>query len=490
MIAILFILIIIFIAILGTPLFSVIASIAIVNFTNSGSNTLIVLQEMTGIADKPLLYTIPLFTFAGYILASGNFSQRLVRLIKAALGWMPGGLPIVTLLACAIFTAFTGVSSVTIIALGAFLLPILLKEKYNEKFSYGLITTSGSIGLLFMPSLALILFGVIAGASIDKLFVAGIIPGLLIILIYSLYSIAMSLRYKIATTKFSVTELKEAFLDMKWEIPLPLVLFIGVFSGKIAISDMASIIAIYVFIVEVLILKDIKLKKIPGIMKDSMILVGAILIIMSAALAATNYAIYAEIPQKILLFLKNFITSKWMFLIILNIFLLITGSFLELYSSLVILVPLIIPIAESYNINIIHLGIIFLTNLEIGFLLPPFGLNLFIASLRFEKPLVELFKPTIRFLILSFAALMLITYIPELSIWFIEKPSVVGVWEYKDETGASDRIILKAGGIFLRKQGSMIEMMMNQPEIGKYEIMNNKLVLIKDSEKNYYTFEI
>ena len=247
----------------------------------------------------------------------------------------------------------------------------------------------------------------------------------------------MSIKYKIATTEFSFKELKEAFLDMKWEIPLPLVLFIGVFQEKSQYQTWPQLLQYMFFIVEVLILKDIKLKEIPRIMKDSMILVGAILIIMSAALAVTNYAIYTEIPQKILLFLQNFITSKWMFLIILNIFLLITGSFLELYSSLVILVPLIIPIAESYNINIIHLGIIILTNLEIGFLLPPFGLNLFVASLRFEKPLVELFKPTIRFLILSFAALLIITYVPELSIWFIEKPSVVGIWEYKDNSGTA-----------------------------------------------------
>jgi C4-dicarboxylate transporter, DctM subunit len=484
------IIVIVIIALFGAPLFSVLASIAMVNFANIGTQILVVPQEMAGIVNTPLIYSIPLFTFAGYILASGNASHRMVRFTKAAIGWIPGGLPIVTLLTCAVFTAFTGASGVTIVALGAFLLPALLSEKYTQNFSYGLVTTSGSIGLLFPPSLPLILFGVIAGASIDKLFIAGIVPGFIIIIIYSIYAISVSVKQKIEVTEFSLKELKDSFLEMKWEIPLPIILVAGVFSGKMAISDAAAITAVYILVVEVFIMRDVKIKALPGIMKESMVLVGAILIILSSALAATNFMIDQQIPQKMFENIKYYITNKWMFLIILNIFLLIAGSILELYSSLIIIVPLILPIAEAYNINLIHLGIIFLANLEIGFLLPPFGMNLFIASLRFGKPVVEFFIPAIKFVILSIVALMLITYVPELSIWFIEKPSIVGSWEYPKEDGTVDRIILKAGGKYLRKKGDMITIMMNPPDTGNYEIKKNILTLSSNNVREKYKFEI
>jgi hypothetical protein len=263
-----------------------------------------------------------------------------------------------------------------------------------------------------------------------------------------------------------------------------------VYSGFMAVSDAAAFTVLYVFIVEVLILRDIKIKNIPKIMKESMVLVGAILIIISCSQAATNYVIDQEIPKQLFGVIKNYITNKWVFLIVLNIFLLITGSFLELFASLVILVPLITPIAREYNINMIHLGIIFLANLEIGFLLPPFGLNLLISSLRFNRPVVSFIKPTIKFLILSVIALIMITYIPEMSTWFIDKPSVVGQWDLTREDGDIDRFVIKAGGIYFRKKGSLADIMMEESAPGKYVIKNNVITFTDNKGTEEYKFEI
>jgi len=481
---------IVLIAILGAPLFSIIGSTALVNFANSGSGIMVVPQEIAKIADMTLIYSIPLFTFAGYILASSNASRRVVKLTRAALGWLPGGLAIVTLITCAVFTAFTGASGVTIIAIGAFLLPGLLSEKYNEKFSYGLVTASGSIGLLFPPSLPLILFGVVSAASIDKLFIAGIIPGIIIILVFATYSIIFSVKNKIEVTKFNFKELAAALWEIKWEIPLPLLLFAGIYSGKMAISDAAAFTAIYVLVVEIFILKDVKIKELPKIMKESMVLVGAIFIILSCSLAASNYIIDQQIPQKLFNSIKDVITNKLTFLIVLNIFLLIVGCIMDIFSAIAIIVPLILPIAEAYNVNLIHLGIIFLTNLEIGYLTPPVGMNLFVSSIRFNRPIVEIYKSAVLFIGLSFVSLILITYIPDLSVWFLKKPSLVGQWEFVKEDGNIDKIIIKNGGVLLRKEGGMIDIMMNPPSVGSYKIKSDKIIFDIKGDIEEYRYEI
>ncbi|OHD13354.1 MAG: hypothetical protein A2086_14630 [Spirochaetes bacterium GWD1_27_9] len=490
MIALLLLLLVVLIAIIGAPLFCVIAAMALINFIKSGIGILVVPQELAGIVNIPLIYSIPLFAFAGYLLAHSKASIRLVRLTKAAIGWIPGGLPIVTLITCALFTAFTGASGITIVALGGFLLPALLSENYKEKFSLGLVTSSGSIGLLFPPSLPLILFGVIAGASIDKLFVAGIIPGIVIILTFSVFSIIVSVKQKIPTTKFDFKELTLALNDAKFELPLPILLFLGIYSGKMAISDAAAFTCLYIFIVEMLVLKDIKFKELPKIMKESMVLVGAILIILACSLAATNFLIDQQVPQKLFDSIKDIITNKWTFLIVLNIFLLIVGCLMDIFSALVIIVPLILPIAEAYNVNLIHLGIIFLTNLEIGYLTPPVGMNLFVASIRFGKSIVDIYKGVVVFIGLSLISLVIITYFPLLSTWFIEKPAIVSQWEYTYEDGNVDRIIVKNNGVYLRKKGSLMDIMMDDPYIGKYEIKNDKITLYTEEGKEEYNFEL
>lgn len=497
---------IVLIAILGSPLFAVIAVTALINhiLTPGAGGMQNVILEISRIADMPLLHSIPLFTFAGYLLAYSNASKRLVRFTKATLGWMHGGLAIVVIIACSVFTAFTGASGVTIVALGGLLMPALLSEKYEEKYSLGLITSSGSFGLLFPPSLPIIMFGVIASAgalsgvtrvSIDELFIAGLIPGFLIITALSIHAMYKSKKFKVAKTKFSFKELAHSFIDFMWEIPLPVLLFAGIYSGKLVISDAASLTVVYLIIIEILIKRDIKIKDIPKIIRESLVLVGAILIILAVSLAATNYMIYAEIPQKLFSFIQKFITNKWIFLFLLNIFLLIVGCLMDIFSAIVVIVPLIIPIAESYNINLLHLGIIFLANLQIGYLTPPIGMNLFISAIRFGKSIITLYRAAIPFIIILILTLLFITYIPDLSIWFKEKPSIVGQWQTQDDNGRIDKISLKARGKFVRRNGDLMELMFNEPIYGNYEVINNffkkDILLLKyDDLTEKYNFEI
>lgn len=486
---------IIIIAVAGAPLFAVLGLFSIFNFHFSGGSLLTVAQEISSqFVSMPLLASIPLFTFAGYMLASGTFSQRLIRFVKNLVGWLPGGLAIVTLIVCAFFTVFTGASGVTIIALGGVLFPALLKEKYNERFSLGLVTTSGSLGLLFPPSLPLILYGVTASANIDQMFVAGIVPGIVLIVVLSIYSMAVGIADGVERTKFDGKELLKSAWDLKWEIPLPILLVAGVYTGNMALSDAAPFTVAYVFIVEVLILKEIKWHEMPEIIKRSMVIIGAILLIMSISFAGSNYIIYNEIPQKMFNFMQQFITSKYVFLILLNIFLLIVGCIMDIFTAIMIIVPLIAPIAYQYNVDLIHLGVIFLANLEIGYLTPPVGMNLFISSMRFKKPVVQLYGASVKFIGLLLIALVLITYIPWLSTWFIEKPSIVGKWEYVDETlGTKDELILKAGGMYLRKKSSVGDFMaLLQPYTrGYYQIERNKLILEDvNSIQEMFNFEI
>ncbi len=468
-------------AVVGAPLFAVLGIMPVFNFHFSGSNLLIVAQEITSkIVSVPLLSSIPLFTFAGYILASGGFSKRLVRFTKALIGWMPGGLAIVTLLVCCWFTVFTGASGVTIVALGGFLFPALISERYNEKFSLGLVTTSGSLGLLFPPSLPLILFGVVSSASIDKLFVAGLVPGGFLLLVLCVYAMYVGVKDKVERSKFDVKELLHSLWDIKWELPLPILLIAGVYSGNLALSDAAAFTVAYVFIVEVLILRDIKFRELPDIIKRSMVIVGAIILIMCVSFAGTNYIVYNEIPQKLFEMMQGVITNKYAFLILLNIFLLVVGCIMDIFTALMIVVPLIAPIAYEYNVNLIHLGIIFLANLEIGYLTPPVGMNLFISSMRFKKPVVQLYGASIRFIGLLLISLIVITYVPAMSIWFIEKPSISGEWTYENEKlGIKDEIRIKAGGIYERKistPGDIMAMMMPYDK-GSYDISGNKIIL-------------
>jgi len=417
----LIVLVIILMALMGAPVFIVISAFAMLGFyATEIPLAAIIVDIYSNFSSQPLLYTIPLFTFAGYILAESKTSLRMVNFSTAILGWLPGGLAIVALCTCAFFTAFTGASGVTIIALGGLLYPALIKEKYPESFSLGLLTSSGSLGLLFPPSLPIILFGVVSETSINQLFAAGLIPGMLLILLLSLYSIFTGKRAKVAQKRFRLREVIKAASEAKWELCIPVIVIVGIYGGFFTLGEIASITVAYALIIEVFIHKDIKIFQIPSIMKRSMILVGGILVILGSAYGLTNYMIDAEIPMVILEFMQRHITSKVMFLLTLNLFLLIVGCVLDIFSAILVTVPLILPIAASYGINPVHLGIIFLTNLEIGYSTPPVGMNLFISSFRFNKSVLSLYKATIPFLIILMIALMFITYMPQLSLWLVE----------------------------------------------------------------------
>jgi C4-dicarboxylate transporter DctM subunit len=408
-------------ALLGTPLFIIISASALLSFSLVGIDSSIVVIEIYRLAKTPMLIAIPLFAFAGYVLAESQAPSRLVRVSRAVLGWLPGGLAVVVIFACTLFTAFTGASGVTIIALGGLLLPALLSEKYPEKFSLGLVTTAGSLGLLLPPSLPLILYGVVTQTSIDQLFIAGIVPSALLVLLLSLFSVYKGVETQIPTSRITVREVINAIRAAKWELPLPAVILAGIYSGFFAISEAAAITAFCVVVVEVAIYRDVRLRDLPRIMQKSMVLVGGILIILGAALALTNYMIDAEVPMKLLNFLKVHIESRLVFLIMLNIFLLVVGCMIDIFSALVVVVPLISPIAQAYGIHPVHLGIIFLVNLGIGYSTPPVGMNLFIASYRFERPVLKLYMASLPFLVILLLALIIITYVPSLSL-FLVKP--------------------------------------------------------------------
>lgn len=412
-------------ALFGTSLFVIIAAIALLAFFYADIDSSAFIIELYRLASQPVILAIPLFTFAGYLLAESNTPKRLVALSRAFFGWFPGGLGIVILLSCAVFTAFTGASGVTIIALGGLLYPVLQEEKYPEKFNLGILTISGNLGLLFPPSLPIILYGLIAETSIDKLFIAGIIPGMLMILLLSIYSIGRMRKVNTHVEPFSFKNAWQAIKDAAWELPLPFIILVGIYGGFFTATEAAAVTAFYVLVVEVFIYKDVSLTRgLPKVMRDSMILVGGILVILSSAMGLANYMVDAEIPMHILGWMKTFITSKLAFLVVLNLFLLVVGALMDIFSAILVVVPLIVPIAANFGIDPVHLGIIFLANLGIGYSTPPVGMNLFIASFRFEKPIIKLYISTLPFLIILLIALALITYFPELSLWLVDKMNV------------------------------------------------------------------
>ncbi len=409
-------------AILRTPLFVVIALSAMLGFYSQDVDLSVISIEVYRLAEMPVLVAIPLFTLAGYLLGEGQASTRLVNLTNAWLGWMPGGLAIVAIFACALFTAFTGASGITIIALGGLLYPALKQAGYLESFNLGLLTSSGSLGLLFAPSLPLILYGVVAQqldldqpVNIGDLFLAGIFPGLLMLVMLSLYAM-MQPRDRSQRKSFNAREALRATLDAKWEIPLPLVVLGGIYGGYFAVSEAAAVTAVYVLVVEMLIIREIGLRELPRIMRDSMVLVGGILIILGVSLASTNYLIDAEVPKRLFVFIQQHVDDRLTFLILLNLFLLVLGMMLDIFSAIVIIVPIVLPIAVGYGIHPLHLGIIFLANMQLGYFTPPVGMNLFIASYRFDKSVMTLYRATIPFFLVLLVAVLIITYWPALSL--------------------------------------------------------------------------
>ena len=407
---------------LGGALFVLLGGAALLGYAMAGEPISSIIIDLNRLTKNPTIMIIPLFTLAGYVMAESRAPKRLVALAQASVGWLPGGMGLVVLVTCAFFTTFTGASGVTIVALGGLLYPIL-RQNYTERFSLGLITTSGSLGLLFPPSIPLILYAIIAQVPIDQMFIAGIIPGFLLLLILAGYCSGWSAFKRIQRTPFNFTAFGRALWDAKWEAVLPFIVFACIVSGFVTLDEAAALTALYLLFVELLIHRDISVKHLPKIARESMLLVGAILIILGIALGLTNYLVTIELPTIVLEWIQAHTQNKVITLIGLNLFLLVVGCLMDIFSAIIVVVPLLIPIAEQFGIDKAHLGVIVLTNLEIGYLTPPVGMNLFISSLKFDRPVMSLYRSVLLFIGLLLIALLLITYLPDLSLWL---PRVMG----------------------------------------------------------------
>ena len=416
-------LVVLVLAAMGMPLFAVIAAVALVGFHAAGIDLISVAVNYYQLGDMSGLIAIPLFTFAGYLLGESQAPQRLVRLSNSLIGGLPGGLAIVAVIACAFFTAFTGASGMTIVAVGALLYPALKKAGYPENYSLGLMTSSGSLGLLFAPSLPLILYGFVAGqlgttpaVTMKDLFLAGILPGALMLVVLAGHAMWVARDVPRPEVTFDRREVWAALKDAGWELPLPVLVLGGIYSGKLAASEAASVTALYVLIVSVLIKKEISWRKLPDVMAESMRMVGAILVILGASLALSNWLVDQEVPAKLFEYMGAHVQSAGMFLLLINALLLVVGMLMDIFSAIVILTPLLVPVAMHYGINPVHFGIVMLANLQIGYFTPPVGMDLFIASYRFNKPVLTLARACVPFFFLMGACVAIITWWPWLSL--------------------------------------------------------------------------
>lgn len=412
--------------VLGAPLYVTLGGAAVMLFWSEGSTVDALPVDQYGLVTNPTLPTLPLFTLAGYFLAEGGASQRLIRVFTALVGSIRGGTVIMTFLVCAFFTTFTGASGVTILALGGLLLPVLMASKYSEKNSLGIITSAGALGLLFPPSLPLILYAIIAGnVTIQQMFLGGLIPGIIMLAIMAGVGILQGpKRAQVQRQPFEFREAFAALWDAKWELAIPVVAVGALFSGTFTPVEAASLTALYAFFVETVIYRDLKFiktrpekKNLPQTMGECGLLIGGILLILGLALGFTNYLVFAEIPTLALEWVSAHISSPWVFLLCLNLALFAIGCLMDVYSAIVVIVPLITPLGLAFGIHPIHLGIIFLANLEAGFLTPPVGMNLFLSSYRFGKPMVQIMKAVVPMLLATVFTVFLITYIPWLTTW-------------------------------------------------------------------------
>jgi tripartite ATP-independent transporter DctM subunit len=409
---------------LGAPLFAVIGGAALILFWGADVPIAAISLDHYRLVTNPTLPTVPLFTLAGYFLAEGGASKRLIRVFLALVGHLRGGPAVLTALVCAFFTSFTGASGVTILALGGLLMPVLLSAKYSERNALGLLTGAGSVGLLLPPCLPLIFYAVIAQVSIEEMFLAGIVPGLLLVGMTAAWGIRVSPRQdETGRRAFDWAEARASIWEAKWELLLPVVAFVGLFSGWATPVEAAAVTALYAFVVETFIYRDLRFSRdATRVMSECGLLVGGVLLILGVALGFTNYLVDAQVPAKAVEWVTAHVDSKWTFLLLLNLFLILVGALMDIYSAIVIVVPLIVPLGAAYGIHPLHLGIVFLANAELGFLMPPVGENLFLASSRFKKPIAEVFRATLPMVVVFLICVALITYIPALTTtlprWF------------------------------------------------------------------------
>lgn len=400
---------------LGAPIFAALGGVAVLLFLADGVPIAAVPVETYRLAVSPTLAAIPLFTLTGFLLAEGKASERLVGVFRGLVGWVPGGTAVVVAVVCAFFTIFTGGSGVTILALGALLFQALIAEGYGERFSLGLLTASGSLGLLLPPALPLILYGIVAQVPIKDLFLGGLLPGLLLVGLIAAWGVREGIIGRVPRSAFSGRAAASALWQGKWELLLPVFLLVAIFSGLATLVEAAALSALYAFVVQCFVHRDLRFGALPDVLRRCAVLVGGVLIILGVAMGLTSYLVDAQVPSRLLSWVQVHIDSPLVFLLALNVFLLLVGCLMDVFSATVVVVPLIVPLGAAFGIDPVHLGIIFVANLELGYLTPPVGLNLFLASYRFERPLLTIYRAAVPMLVILAIGVLLITYVPALT---------------------------------------------------------------------------
>ena len=405
----------------GGPLFVAIGGVAVLLFLADGTPAAAVSIETYRMAVSPHLPAIPLFTLTGFLLAEGRVADRLLRLFRAFFGWMPGGTAVVCAALCAFLTVFTGGSGVTILVLGGLLLQALRADGYRENFSLGLLAASGSLGLLLPPALPLILYGIVAQVPIEDLFIGGIFPGLLLVGLVVLWGVREGIVHRAPRVAFSAREAGAALWDAKYEVAIPIVLVAAIFSGRATLVEASALTALMAFVVQAFIHRDLaRPRDLLRVTSECVVLVGGVLLILGVSYGLTNYLVDAEIPDRLIAWSREHVQSRWVFLAGLNVFLLLVGCMMDVFSATVVVVPLIVPLGEAFGIDPVHLGIIFVANLELGYITPPVGLNLFLASYRFERPLLVIYRAALPMLVILLFGVLLITYVPALTTALVE----------------------------------------------------------------------
>lgn len=404
-----------FLLFIGEYLFITTAAVTIYNMHYiAQSNLGLIFGEFYRLTNAPLLVSLPLFIFSGYLLSETKAPTRLINFTDALIGWLPGGHLLVIIFSYAVFTPLTGASGITVVALGGVLYPALMEMKYSERFILGLITAAGILGIMLPPSLPVIIYGMVTATDVKLLFLGGLLPSLLMICSFLLYSFLAG-KTNIQAKKFSFKRLFQSTKEIIWELPIPFITIGGIYSGIFTVAEASAIMCIYLFIVEVFIIKDIKLSDLPRIIRDSMVMVGSIIMILGMALALTNFLVDQEVPMKFFNFIRQHFSSKYSFLLTMNLFLLVVGCTMDIFSAIMVVMPIIKPVALAFGIDPILTGVIFITNLSIGYITPPVGVDLFLAQLRFNKPYAQIVRAVIPFLFISLLTLLLITYVPQIS---------------------------------------------------------------------------
>jgi C4-dicarboxylate transporter, DctM subunit len=401
----------------GTPIFVLLGGAAVFLFMSTGVTPAAVLIETYALSVSPTLPAIPLFTLAGFVLAEGRASERLLRVFRAWFGWIPGGTAVVCAILCSFFTVFTGGSGVTILALGGVLFPALLRDGYRERFSLGLMTAAGSLGLLLPPALPLILYGVVAQIPIEDLFIGGILPGILLTTMIAAWGVREGIVSNARRQRFELREGLESLWAAKWELAMPVVVLVAMFSGLATAVEASALIALYALVVQTIVHRDFSLRRdLLRVFTECAVVVGGVLVILGVAVGFTNYLVGAQVPARMLEWSQTHIGSRLMFLLVLNLFLLVVGWLMEIFAAIVVVVPLIVPLGAAFGIHPVHLGIIFIANLELGFLTPLVGINIFLASYRFRRPVLEVCRAALPMMAILGAGVLLITYVPWLTL--------------------------------------------------------------------------